>query len=130
MYRQTFLHTIRTASSKVLFGYVRNLVLQYAPKCGLTIDPRPCRLEDGMNGLWKETFITSSSRLIYPIKRILIPDYEERVNTKDIDTPFRWKEFWAYEEEYSNASNNQNNSRAVWESLLNEILTHGGYEKL
>lgn len=125
-------NTIRTASSKVLFGYVRHLVLQYAPKCGLTIDPRPCRLEDGMNGLWKETFITSSSRLIYPIKQILIPDYEDKVKTKDMDTPFRWKEFWTYEEEEcSNASNNQNNtSRAVWESLLHEILAQGGYKQV
>ena len=77
--------TIRTASDGVLHGYVRHLVLQHAEECGLVFDPtKPVLLNDAARhksqlqrgeeeSQWKEAFITSSSRLIIPISRILIP---------------------------------------------------------
>jgi len=123
-------NTIRTSQQGVLFGYVRHLVLIHAPKCGLRLDPRPCCLEDGLNGYWKETFITSSSRLIVPIQEILMPDYRSRRNAKKdgtIDkaqhgnnkhTGKQWKRFWMYEEDTKTI--------AKWELLLNEIKSHEG----
>ncbi len=121
-------NTIRTAQKGVLFGYVRHLVLLHCPKCGLKLDLRPCRLEDGLNGLWKETFITSSSRLIIPIQEILMPDYgssntkgkyeEKKSTVLDVNsqkTRPQWKKFWKYEKGHTTAK---------WELLLREIKTH------
>jgi hypothetical protein len=64
--------TLRTAVDGVLHGYVRHLVLQSAPLCGIVVDPRPICLHQAPDG-WKEVFITSSSRLIIPVSKILMP---------------------------------------------------------
>ncbi len=129
--------TIRTAQDGILFGYVRHLVMDCATDCGLTIDSssRPIDLKDGEDGLWAETFITSSSRLIHPVKRILIPDYTRNSiseeggalgRSKDVDSQgvpegLRWKVFWEVDrldvEEYK------------WYHLLQEILKRGGYSR-
>jgi hypothetical protein len=67
--------TIRTAVDGVLHGYVRQLVLDCAvgcgSSCGLILDVnQPIRLQEVHE--WKEAFITSSSRLLYPISKIMI----------------------------------------------------------
>ena len=108
--------TIRTAQYGVLFGYIRHLVLECASSCGLIVDNRPVRLEDGANGLWAETFITSSSRLIYPIEKILIPDYEE---VREEQEGLNWKPYWQVE--------SKDTQDYKWHALLREILKRGGY---
>ncbi len=110
--------TIRTAQEGILFGYVRHLVLQCALKCGLKVDNRPIHLGDGANEEWVETFITSSSRLIYPIRKILIPVYIKGINGEDRDERFHWKSFWTCKREPQESS---------WYAILREILKCNGY---
>lgn len=52
-----------------LEGYARQLVLDGAQQCGYRVDIQPIDLEDVKS--WSEVFITSSIRLIIPVKRIL-----------------------------------------------------------
>jgi hypothetical protein len=106
--------TIRTAQDGVLYGYVRHLVLECAKTCGLQIDPRPIVLHDATAGLWQEAFITSSSRLIYPISKILM----HGDNQKDFN------EFWhdpAFTRRTCPAT------KPKWQQLLDEILRRGEY---
>jgi branched-subunit amino acid aminotransferase/4-amino-4-deoxychorismate lyase len=113
--------TIRTAPDGVLLGYVRHLVLECAPACGLKIDDRPINLEDGKNGQWAETFITSSSRLIYPIEKILIPEYDhDSYHCSEFGGGLHWKVFWEAQKVGSD-------HEYKWYQLLNEILRRGGY---
>lgn len=63
---------LRTASHGVLKGYARELVLECAPKLGLDYDASPIRVQDA--SLWKEVFLTSSIRLVVPVRQILCPD--------------------------------------------------------
>jgi hypothetical protein len=72
--------TIRTAQDGVLYGYVRHLVLECAETCCLRLDPQPIVLHDATAGLWQEAFITSSSRLIYPISKILIHSDNKKIS--------------------------------------------------
>lgn len=111
--------TLRTAQEGVLFGYVRHLVLKCAPKCGLKVDNRPIHLVDGANGDWEETFITSSSRLIYPVREILIPDYAENKNMEKRHDSLNWTSFWA--------CNKREPQESSWYALLREILKYNGY---
>jgi hypothetical protein len=74
--------TLRTAVDGVLHGYVRQLVLEFAPKCGILVDPRPICLHQAPSG-WKEVFITSSSRLIIPVSKILMPTMEKKNKNSD-----------------------------------------------
>mmetsp|Transcript_8489 Transcript_8489/g.16003 ORF Transcript_8489/g.16003 Transcript_8489/m.16003 type:complete len:435 (-) Transcript_8489:79-1383(-) len=125
--------TLRTAPDGVLLGYVRHLVLECAPACGLKIDDREIDLEDGKNGLWKETFITSSSRLIYPIEKILIPEYDNDCNDCNDDKSsescgLNWKVFWEESHQQPKVDSPDNDVKdKKWYQLLNEILKRGGY---
>lgn len=119
--------TLRTAPDGVLLGYVRHLVLECAPSCGLKVDHRPIDLDDGRNGLWVETFITSSSRLIYPIEKILIPEYDDEDDIDDDDDESKiytkglnWKVFWQ-------TCDKLDTQECKWRQLLKEILQRGGY---
>jgi Branched-chain amino acid aminotransferase/4-amino-4-deoxychorismate lyase len=114
--------TIRTAPDGVLLGYVRHLVLECADACGLKIDDRPIDLEDGKNGLWAETFITSSSRLIYPIQKILIPEYGNNKYESDC-CGLHWNTFWEARHQQKEGSDHE----CKWYQLLKEILKRGGY---
>jgi hypothetical protein len=109
--------TIRTPADGVLLGYVRHLILESAEACGLKVDERPIDLEDGEKGLWEETFITSSSRLIYPIEKILIPDYE---NSSESQVGLKWNTFWELKKAQT--------KDYKWLQLLSEILKRAGYE--
>jgi len=64
--------TLRTANVGVLKGYARKLVLDCASKLGLQYDPTPIRIQDA--SVWKEVFLTSSIRLMVPVKQIFIPN--------------------------------------------------------
>jgi hypothetical protein len=107
--------TIRTAQGGVLYGYVRHLVLECAETCGLQLDPRPIMLHDATAGLWQEAFITSSSRLIYPISKILM----HADNQKDFD------EFWHDPALMPGCPCPV--TKPKWRALLDEILRRGGY---
>ena len=107
--------TIRTANEGILFGYVRHLVLKVAEEHGFNVNiTHPILLEEACE--WEECFITSSSRLIYPIEKILIPDYAH----DDVNDPgLTWKNFWK-------ERHNDNNKK--WKKIYNSILKAGGYD--
>jgi hypothetical protein len=107
--------TLRTATQGVLNGYVRHLVLGCANNVDLKFDPRPIFLHDADE--WKETFITSSSRLIYPISRVLLPEDDHDSTGSAVEGAF--SECWNYEPD---------GKTPKWQELLQEILKAGGYE--
>jgi hypothetical protein len=53
-----------------LEGYARHLVLKHAQQCGYTVEEKPIRLDDDHVRSWKEVFITSSIRLIIPVRSV------------------------------------------------------------
>jgi len=110
-------NTLRTALDGVLFGYVRHLVLESLHACGLKLDPKPILLREAKEGLWKEAFITSSSRLIFPISRIL-------VHTDDDGNDF--EEYWSDPV----LTEDMQTIKPKWRELLDEIIRKGGYEPL
>jgi len=78
--------TVRTAAEGCLHGYVRHLVLSLLDQCGLKFDPRPIFVDESSE--WEEVFITSSSRLIYPIEEVIIVSSSGNENEA--------KQFWKY----------------------------------
>jgi hypothetical protein len=112
--------TLRTATEGVLNGYVRHLVLDCASKCGLKFDPRPVFLHETSE--WKEAFITSSSRLVYPISKVLLPEDEHESPSHD-GTSF--VEYWNDE---ALSAGDAETETPKWQELLNEILKRGGYD--
>lgn len=109
--------TLRTAQEGVLDGYVRHLILDQSlcECCGVRLDPtRPILLKDARKGLWKEAFITSSSRLIYPISKILVRS----------ENGTEFEEFWS---DPLLTSSSPEHSQSTWRKLLDEILKKGGY---
>lgn len=107
--------TLHTPEVGVLHGYVRHLTLECAREVlHLPVDTMtPIRLQDVSE--WKEAFITSSSRLIYPIDCILIRDN----NKKDSHGLPAFREFWHAKKVI--------NETPIWQKLRNEILRRGGY---
>jgi branched-subunit amino acid aminotransferase/4-amino-4-deoxychorismate lyase len=123
--------TLRTPVQGVLHGYVRHLVLECAEACGLKIDDSPILLQESPR--WKEAFITSSSRLIFPISKILMHDFDDEDNyntnaTCTIGPTFR--EIWTDPVLSKTQATTPSRSYPIqpkWQELLNEILTRGGY---
>lgn len=65
---------LRTSGQDVLEGYARHLVLEFAEQCGLTVDTsQPVSIQD--SNQWEEVFMTSSIRLITPVREIVLPRY-------------------------------------------------------
>lgn len=121
--------TVRTADKGVLCGYVRHLVIDCADRAGLRMDYSPILMDDATNGLWESAFITSSSRLIYPISRILIPEISEEDVDDESSTKsgVSFKEFWS---DSALVDENHAVSKPRWLNLLNELLIEGGYEAM
>ena len=72
--------TLRTAAAEgsVLPGFARHLVLEAAEKLGLSYDEtKPVLLQDAVDGLWSEVFVTSAIRLVVPVTSLSIPEYEK-----------------------------------------------------
>lgn len=107
--------TIRTAQDGVLNGYVRHLVLECVETCGLKLDPRPILLHEATEGLWQGAFITSSTRLIFPIARILMHGADQK----------EFHEFWR--DPGLTECNYCSVTKPKWRQLLDEILRRGGY---
>jgi hypothetical protein len=112
--------TLRTATDGVLNGFVRHLVLESAKESGLFFDPRPVFLHQ--SDKWEEAFITSSSRLIYPISKILIPnDKDTSPGTEMTNFTEIWRDEYLTEKTMEAKT-------PKWQVLLNIILQKGGYE--
>lgn len=114
--------TLRTATEGVLNGYVRHLVLESAKKCGLKIDPRPIFLHEASE--WEEAFITSSSRLIYPISKILLPEDRSSVSHEGSSFVEHWQDV------FLNGDASAKKGKPKWQQLLDNILETGGYEAI
>jgi hypothetical protein len=66
---------LRTAHQDVLDGYARELIMNVAHQCGLTLDTlEPVSIYHCDQ--WEEVWTTSSIRLVAPVKEILVPRYE------------------------------------------------------
>ena len=123
--------TLRTAEEGVLFGYVRHLVLESAERCGLKVDTTtPISMQDALDGKWSEVFITSSSRLIWPISRILLPTSEtgecRKPNSSQEECDIEgFSEFWRDPVLTSPVPI----STPQWQDLLEEILRSAGYKR-
>ena len=74
--------TIRTAGYDVLPGYARRLVFKAATELGLSIDKKAPLLSEMEAGRWKEVFITSSIRIIVPVKRLFMKSSESNLDKK------------------------------------------------
>ena len=122
--------SLRTATEGVLYGYARYLVLQMASTCGLKFDPRPIYLHEASE--WKEAFITSSSRLIYPISKILLPEdhnHDDITANATATASTTFLEYWR--DPFFDETNQDNHSEIPkWQQLLDEILKSGGYPSL
>jgi hypothetical protein len=118
--------TLRTPEKGVLAGYVRHVVLACAQRAGLVLDYSPILMDDASKGLWESAFITSSSRLLYPISRILIPKISED-DSDDKSSGIVFVEFWV---DSHLVEGNDGASTPRWLNLLNEVLHEGGYEKM
>jgi len=119
-------NTIRTAQDGVLFGYVRHLVLDSLDACGLKLDPKPILLHEAREGVWKEAFITSSSRLIFPISQVLIHS----------DNGVDFEEYWSdpvllpQSKIGGTAAPSSSAEKPKWQELLDELMRKGGYPPL
>ena len=128
--------TLRTPDEGVLFGYVRHLVLKSAAKCGLKVDTQtPITLQDALDGKWSEVFITSSSRLIWPISRILLPSTEDEKWQNGINSNQEKKgcEIDGFQEIWNDpvliGTNGTIFATPQWQELLEEILHKAGYNR-
>jgi hypothetical protein len=121
-------NTLRTATEGVLNGFVRHLVLESASECGIKIDSRPVFLHEADQ--WKEVFITSSSRLIYPISKVLIPNDDKESNAEgergEMKVVFRDTVL----EGNQNSASFTMKETPGWQKLLNVILQKGGYSEI
>ena len=122
--------SLRTATQGVLNGYVRHLVMESASECGIPFGPRPIYLHQAHE--WTEAFITSSSRLIYPISKVLLPEghrYSDS-NSDDIanSSSSIFVEYWSdpYFDAIGNVTRDERDV-PTWQLLLNEILKVQGY---
>lgn len=116
--------TLRTASEGILHGYVRRLVLESAGNIGLKCDPRPILIQEAQQ--WKEAFITSSSRLIYPISKILIEKKNDE-NQKGIHFEELWADPILSTNEATTRTAEANQTTPIWKVLLDQILKQAGY---
>jgi hypothetical protein len=109
--------SLRTATQGVLNGYVRHLVLGSATTVGLTLDARPIYLHE--SDQWQECFITSSSRLIWPIAQVLLPQEENKPDASSKEIAF--VQHWNYED------GGDQSTSPKWHDLWHAILKAGGY---
>ena len=84
--------TLRTAAleGNVLRGYARHLVLEAADRLGLRHDDtKPLLLQDAIDGMWSEVFITSAIRLVVPVVSMSVPEYKGETKIKS------FRKIWA-----------------------------------
>mmetsp|Transcript_4476 Transcript_4476/g.11251 ORF Transcript_4476/g.11251 Transcript_4476/m.11251 type:complete len:159 (+) Transcript_4476:343-819(+) len=120
IYQDGSLHT--ASPDLVLPGYVRHLVLQlyggHINKKSQDADDEhgmeiaPILLQDVAQ--WREVFITSSSRLILPVRQIVIRATDEDGS--------HWRSFWS-----SVSNDNDETARTLRTKLQRQLLEFGGY---
>jgi hypothetical protein len=116
--------TIRTASKDfVLDGYARSLVLKHVGRCGLKLEIGPIYLDD--TSRWDEVFVSSSIKIIAPVKEILLPSEEIGFNGEEIKSLNSvWKDM-RYSQSIDSTVDMSDNPK--WKELLHEILKSEGY---
>jgi hypothetical protein len=108
--------TLRTAAleGNVLRGYARHLVLEAAERLGLRHDDtNPVLLQDAIDGMWSEVFITSAIRLVVPVTSISLPEYMDKGETKIKS----FRKIWA------SGSADNGHERRYTEALYQEVCT-------
>lgn len=124
--------TLRTPEEGILFGYVRHLVLESAARCGLKVDTSsPITMQDAIDGKWSEVFITSSSRLIWPISRILLPSSEDEhcLNEQSNEKVCEIGGFFEFWSDPGLTGPGVPVSTPQWQELLETILHSAGYTR-
>ena len=109
--------TLRTAAleGNVLRGYARYLVLEAAERLGLRHDDtNPVLLQDAIDGMWSEVFITSSIRLVVPVTSISVPEYKGETKITNIRS---FRKIWA------SGSADNGHERRWTEALYQDIVT-------
>mmetsp|Transcript_13960 Transcript_13960/g.15959 ORF Transcript_13960/g.15959 Transcript_13960/m.15959 type:complete len:481 (+) Transcript_13960:114-1556(+) len=105
---------IRTPpSSDTLPGYARQLILDCAVKCGYQVEVRSIPLKESSS--WKEVFLTSSIRLIVPVRAILLPS-----SSVDGNIPIQLETFW--EMIPDDKTNIHNNNVPVHDTLYKQVM--------
>lgn len=104
-------NTLRTASSGVLDGFARELVLQSAVRLGLNIDlSKPILLSE--SSLWQEVFLTSAIKLVVPVDKVMaITETNNAVNDS----------LWSYERPVGSVADTLSK---VSQLLYHDILAH------
>lgn len=113
--------TIRSQKTDVLPGYAKELVLKYCQSCGLIYDPQPILISDLSKCV--EAFVTSSIRLVIPIRQILIPKFHTKekntVMKQEVDVQTRkcddLIEIWSL-------SSRKRTSESPWNSPYSEAI--------
>lgn len=117
--------TLRTPTEGVLHGYVRHLVLDCASACGVKVSDEPVLLDHFYESSIKEAFITSSSRLIFPISKMLLHDGQ---NEEGVPI---FREFWQDPllplSSGSTDAMTNDVGKPKWQQLLDVILKSRGY---
>lgn len=106
--------TLRTCHTGVLEGYAQSIVQKAAYQCNVTMSHSSITIQDAVDGMWSEVFITSSIRLITPVKEIWIPDYngfDARQEVSSVPLVSIWK-----------IDESQRPMTRLWKVLYSEIL--------
>jgi len=109
--------TLRTAASEgnVLRGHARYLVLEAAERLGLRHDDtNPVLLQDAIDGMWSEVFITSAIRLVVPVTSMSVPEYKGETKITNIRS---FRKIWA------SGSADNGHERRWTEALYQDIVT-------
>lgn len=113
--------TLRSCCRGVLEGYAQSIVRKAAYQCNINISHQPITLQDALDGLWSEVFITSAIRIIVPVKELLIPDYDHLDSAKDM-TRVSFSSAWNVHESKSIGMN-----VTLWKLLYAKILEKRGF---
>ena len=85
--------TIRTTMQGVLNGYAQDLIIKECQQSNLMLfSDAPILLQHGLDGQWKEVFVTSSIKLIVPVQRVYAPIFNDTVNRDNMEMVEIWKE--------------------------------------
>lgn len=121
---------IRTPSiTNTLEGYGRQLILDCAVKCGYKVEIGPITLHD--SSLWKEVFLTSSCRLIVPVRTIFLPSLSSNFDDGDGDkSSIELDVFWDMGSNVkTNYFDEDSNKPAAYDFLYNQLLKQNKMKK-
>ena len=114
--------TLRTAAAKgsVLPGCARHRVLEAAEILGLSYnETKPVLLQDAVDGLWSEVFVTSAICLVVPVASLSTPEYEKDEGS-DEATILSFRKIWDASDSSVDAASTDNQAEldtADWATL-------------